>query len=171
MLEINLLGVVRGCRAFLPWLVRQGRGHVVNVASFAGLAGAPNIMTYGVAKAGVVALSEQLRAELHDRGVRVSVVCPSFFRTNLTENFRGTADMRAVATKLMDAARVTADDVARAVHADVERGVFLILPTAGEKWRWRLKRWWPSLYFRKVLDLARCRRAVATSVAPSTMTK
>jgi NADP-dependent 3-hydroxy acid dehydrogenase YdfG len=41
MLNINLLGVVRGCREFAPWLVRQGHGRIVNVASFAGLAAHP----------------------------------------------------------------------------------------------------------------------------------
>ena len=55
ILNVNLLGVVRGCRTFAPQLVRQGHGRIINIASFAGLAGAPAIMSYGVAKAGVVA--------------------------------------------------------------------------------------------------------------------
>ena len=52
VLEINLLGVVRGCHLFLPGMIAAGRGQVINTASFAGLAGAPSIMSYGVAKAG-----------------------------------------------------------------------------------------------------------------------
>src|SRR3546814_1320155 len=63
LLNINLLSVVRGCQAFLPAMLAAGRGQIINTASFAGLAGAPNIMTYGVSKAAVVTLSEQLRAE------------------------------------------------------------------------------------------------------------
>ncbi|MDE1898493.1 MAG: SDR family NAD(P)-dependent oxidoreductase [Xanthomonadaceae bacterium] len=101
MLEINLLGVVRGCRAFAPILAAQGRGHVLNVASFAGLAGAPGLAAYGTAKAAVVALSEALRAELADRGVGVSVLCPAFFQTRLLENFRGPETARAQAAKWM----------------------------------------------------------------------
>jgi len=157
MLNINLLGVVRGCREFAPWLVRQGRGRIINTASFAGLAGAPNIMSYGVAKAGVVMLSEQLRAELHGKGVQVSVVCPSFFKTNLCENFKGTAGMKATATRLMEKAPESAADIATAVFEQAERGVFLILPTSAERLRWRLKRWLPGVYFRKLLQMAEVR--------------
>ena len=162
MLNINLLGVVRGCRAFVPWLVEQRRGQIVNVASFAALAGAPNIMTYGVAKGGVVTLSEQLRAELHDKGVKVSVVCPSFFKTNLLENFRGNdARMKAIAGKLMEASSVSADDVADHVYEAARRGRFMILPTPGEPLRWRLKRFAPETYFKQLLKMARARSAVA----------
>ena len=70
MLEVNLLSVVRGCRLFLPGMLAAGRGQIISTASFAGLAGAPGMMTYGVAKAAVVALSEQLRAEVHGKGIR-----------------------------------------------------------------------------------------------------
>lgn len=163
MLNLNLLGVVRGCRLFAPRMVAAGAGRIVNVASFAGLAGAPGLMTYSVAKAGVVALSESLRAELHDKGVQVSVVCPSFFRTNLTENFRGHPKMLGVANKLMDHARESADDIAAAVFAQAQAGTFLILPTAAETWRWRLKRYLPGVYFRKLLQLAGGRVAQAGS--------
>jgi NAD(P)-dependent dehydrogenase (short-subunit alcohol dehydrogenase family) len=160
MLNINLLGVVRGCRAFVPWLKAQRRGHIVNVASFAGLAGAPNIMTYGVAKGGVVTLSEQLRAELHADGVKVSVVCPSFFKTNLLENFGGNdTRMKAIAGKLMETATVSADDVANHVYDAVRRGRFLILPTPGEPLRWRLKRFAPETYFKQLLKMTRARGA------------
>jgi short-subunit dehydrogenase len=135
-------------------MLAAGRGQIINVASFAGLAGAPGIMSYGVAKAGVVALSEQLRAEVHARGVRVAVVCPSFFRTNLTENFRGSPKMLNVANRLMDSARESADDIAASVHRQAEAGTFLILPTRAEVLRWRLKRWLPEYYFRKLLQMA-----------------
>jgi NADP-dependent 3-hydroxy acid dehydrogenase YdfG len=160
MLNINLLGVVRGCRAFVPWLTAQRRGQIINVASFAALAGAPNIMTYGVAKGGVVTLSEQLRAELHDTGVKVSVVCPSFFKTNLLENFGGNdARMKAVAGKLMESATVSADDVADHIYEAARRGRFLILPTPGEPLRWRLKRFAPETYFKQLLKMTRARGA------------
>ena len=151
ILEIDLLGVVRGCLHFLPAMLAAGRGHIVNTASFAGLAGAPGIMSYGVAKAGVVMLSEQLRAEVEPRGVRVSVLCPSFFRTNLIDTAIGSERMKAVALHLMDTSTDTIDSVADAVFAQVARGTFLVLPTKQEPMRWRLKRWLPELYFRKLL--------------------
>ena len=89
------------------------------------------------AKAGVVALSEQLRAEVALRGVRVSVICPSFFRTNLCDTAIGNPATKALALKLMDSAPDTIDSVADKVFADAEKGRFLILPTRREPMRWR----------------------------------
>jgi short-subunit dehydrogenase len=120
---------------------------VLNTASFAGLAGAPGLMTYGTAKAAVVALSEQLRAEVESRGVRVGVICPSFFRTNLCESGIGSPATMKLARHLMDIATDTVDSVADRVYADAEAGRFLIIPTRAEPMRWRLKRWLPTLYY------------------------
>jgi len=154
VLEVNLLSVVRGCRLFLPGMLANRGGQVINTASFAGLAGAPGAMSYGVAKAGVVALSEQLRAEVSQRGVRVSVICPSFFRTNLCDTAIGNPATKVLAVKLMDAAPDTIDSVADKVFADAEKGRFLILPTVREPMRWRFKRWFPELYFKTLLKLS-----------------
>jgi NADP-dependent 3-hydroxy acid dehydrogenase YdfG len=153
MLDINLLGVVRGCRAFVPGLVAQGHGHVINTASFAALAGAPGLASYSVAKAGVVALSESLRAEMALRrtGVGVSVVCPAFFQTNLLQNFRGPEAARTMAGKLMRKSADNADSVAARIFDGAMAGRFLILPTRDEPMRWRLKRWLPEFYFRKLI--------------------
>jgi NAD(P)-dependent dehydrogenase (short-subunit alcohol dehydrogenase family) len=161
ILDVDLLSVVRGCRLFLPGMLAQGRGQVLNTASFAGLAGAPGLMTYGVAKAAVVALSEQLRAEVGPRGVRVSVLCPSFFRTNLCESGIGNPAAMGMARKLMDSAPDTVDSVADRVVADAARDVFMILPTRREPMRWRLKRWFPEVY-RKLLQRQLRGRAART---------
>lgn len=88
--EINLLGVVRGCRVFTPLLKQQKSGHIVNVASMAGLLDVPNMAAYNATKAAVVSLSETLENELAPFNIGVSVVCPSFFRTNLGANMRST---------------------------------------------------------------------------------
>jgi len=154
ILEVDLLSVVRGCRLFLPGMIAAGSGQVISTASFAGLAGAPGAMTYGVAKAGVVALSEQLRAEVTRKGIKVSVICPSFFRTNLCDNAIGNQNTKLLAVKLMDSAPDTIDSVADKVFADAEAGRFLIIPTKREPMRWRLKRWFPELYFSQLLKLA-----------------
>lgn len=160
MLNINLLGVVRGCRLFGPVLVEQGAGHIVNIASFAALAGGPGMATYATAKAGVVSVSEGLRADLEGSGVRVSVVCPSFFQTNLLEGFRApdTYSLK-MATALMREARESAADIAEAIYKSVEHGEFLILPSAEVRKLWRIKRWFPSLYFRKLMQRVRQRGA------------
>jgi NAD(P)-dependent dehydrogenase (short-subunit alcohol dehydrogenase family) len=151
VLGVNLLGVVRGCRAFLPGMLERDRGYILNTASFAGLAGAPSMMSYGVSKAAVVALSEQLRAELYGSGVRVSVTCPSFFQTNLLQNWRGSDRMKGFAEKMMRGGKESLDVVADRIFAAAERGDFLILPTRAEPMRWRIKRWFPNWYFRKLM--------------------
>jgi NAD(P)-dependent dehydrogenase (short-subunit alcohol dehydrogenase family) len=151
VLEINLLGVVRGCRAFLPGMLERKRGRILNTASFAALAGAPSIMSYGVSKAAVVTLSEQLRAEVHGTGVSVSVACPSFFQTNLLQNWRGSERMKGFAESMMKGGTDTLDSVADNIFAAAERGDFMILPTRNEPMRWRIKRWFPEVYFRKLM--------------------
>lgn len=153
LLEVDLLSVVRGCRLFLPGMLAQGSGQILSTASFAGLAGAPNMMTYGVAKAGVVALSEQLRAEMHGRNIKIGVICPSFFRTNLIDTAIGSDRVKTLALKLMDTSPDTLDSVADNVFAAAERGDFMILPTKHEPMRWRLKRWFPRFYFRMLMKL------------------
>jgi NAD(P)-dependent dehydrogenase (short-subunit alcohol dehydrogenase family) len=147
ILEVDLLSVVRGCRLFLPGMIAQGHGQVISTASFAGLAGAPGLMSYGTAKAAVVALSEQLRAEVEPQGVRVSVLCPSFFRTNLCETGIGSPKTMKLALHLMDTAPDTCDSVADRVYAQAEAGRFLIIPTKHEPMRWRIKRWFPRFYY------------------------
>ncbi|NOT88361.1 MAG: SDR family NAD(P)-dependent oxidoreductase [Lysobacter sp.] len=161
ILDVDLVGVVRGCRLFLPAMLAARKGQIINTASFAGLAGAPGMMTYGVAKAAVVALSEQLRAETHYHGVRVSVICPAFFRTNLLETAFASEKVKAKVIKLMDTSPDTLDGVADKVFASAERGEFMIIPTKREPMRWRLKRWWPAFYFSRVVKLASPRKQAA----------
>ncbi len=151
VLNVDLLSVVRGCRLFLPEMLKQGHGQVLSTASFAGLAGAPGLMSYGVAKAAVVALSEQLRAEMHGKGIRVGVICPAFFATNLVATAIASEARKARALRLMAQAPDSLDQVADRVFAAAERGQFLILPTRREPMMWRIKRWWPALYFRLML--------------------
>ena len=151
VLEVNLLGVVRGCQAFLPGMLARGSGRVLNIASFAALAGAPSIMSYGVAKGGVLTLSEQLRAELHGTGVSVSVACPAFFQTNLLQQWRGSEAMKAHAARMMTRSGDPIDGVADHIFAAFARDRFLILPTRGAAAHWRLRRWLPSLYFRRLM--------------------
>ena len=82
---------------------------MISTASFAALAGAPGIASYGTTKAAVVALSEGLRAEMRPHGVKVSVICPSFFKTNLLDSARGPDQrFKAFVGGLMERAKETA---------------------------------------------------------------
>ena len=90
VLGVNLWGVIYGIEAFVPRLVEQGRGHVVNTASIMGLASWPNAAAYTASKHAVVAISETLRGDLDQRGigVGVTVLCPSHVPTNIADAAR-----------------------------------------------------------------------------------
>jgi NAD(P)-dependent dehydrogenase (short-subunit alcohol dehydrogenase family) len=83
----NLWGVIHGVRVFVPLLVAQNEGHVVNTASLAGLLSVPGLGPYNVSKHAVVTLSETLHGELRAQGsaVGVSVLCPGFVKTRIFE--------------------------------------------------------------------------------------
>jgi len=87
---VNLFGVINGCNVFLPTLVAQVEGHVVNTASVAGLRGNAILGIYCTTKFAVVGLSESLREELLAKGskVAVSVLCPGFVKTRIAESHR-----------------------------------------------------------------------------------
>lgn len=89
LINVNLYGVIHGVKAFLPLLVEQGEGHIVNTASMGGLISGPPEGLYTTTKFAVVGLSEALLLEVADRGVGVSVLCPGLVDTNLiSQSFR-----------------------------------------------------------------------------------
>lgn len=152
---VNLWGAIHGCQAFIPRLRRQGKGHIVNVASVGGLLCFPTMGPYNVTKAGIVALSETMAAELKSSNVGVTVVCPNAFSTKLATNSRGLdADQTAMVTRRMEESKVQADDVARAVLAACERNELYVLPMAAGRWMWRLKRLMPERYHTKLMPKA-----------------
>jgi len=158
---VNLWGVIHGCHVFTPRLRAQQRGHILNVASAAGLLCMPNLGPYNATKSAVVALSETLYAELAPDGVGVSVLCPTFFQTNIANAARldGNAELLDTVRQLMASARVQADDVARAALDGVARGDLHILPHADGRWLWRLKRLNPGVFQRLTPKLLAWRAA------------
>ena len=140
-IDINLLGTVRGIRAFVPSFKQQRSGQIVNIASLAGLVHPAGMSAYSASKAGVVAISESLNFELGGYGITVSVVCPSFFRSDLAESLTGQdGAAQAIAKKLIDQAPQTADDVAAEVIAQADAGETLILPDQTSKDTFAFKR-------------------------------
>ncbi|HSY21289.1 MAG TPA: SDR family NAD(P)-dependent oxidoreductase [Polyangiaceae bacterium] len=88
---VNFWGVVHGIRAFVPGMIAQGLGHVVNTASLAGLVDGPGMAPYFASKHAVVSLSETLHHDLAIAAggrVNVSVVCPSWVKTGIAESAR-----------------------------------------------------------------------------------
>lgn len=159
IIDINLKGVVRGVRTFTPLFADQGSGHIVNIASLAGLMNLANMAAYNVTKAGVISLSETMRCELGPLGIRTTVVCPSFFATNLADGMRSTDPSfevmarQAIAGELFPGPKLSAQDVARKVLKAVERRTFLLLPHIETRLLWALKRLAPTP-FAKGLSMA-----------------
>ncbi|MEM1334989.1 MAG: SDR family NAD(P)-dependent oxidoreductase, partial [Actinomycetota bacterium] len=91
-MDVNLMGVLYGIRAFVPGMVERGApAHVVNTASMAGLVSA-GLGAYTVSKFGCVSMSELLAIELGRTNVGVSVLCPEFVRTRIHESHRNAPD-------------------------------------------------------------------------------
>ncbi len=90
VLDINLWSIIHSLKAFLPSIIKRGSGHIVNVASVAGVIGATEPLPYVSSKFAVVGLSEALFCQLSRLGIDVSIVLPSYIRTNLFD----TAEVR-----------------------------------------------------------------------------
>jgi NAD(P)-dependent dehydrogenase (short-subunit alcohol dehydrogenase family) len=147
-LAINLWGPIHGCHVFVPLLRAAGYGAIINVASAASFGAAPQMAPYNVSKAGVLALSETLAAELSGTGVHVSVLCPTFVKTNIVEAGRITKRSTAAASTLMRVTGMTPERVARICLDTSDRGGLYVLPQVDAKVMWRLKRHAPSTYTR-----------------------
>ena len=153
IVNINLLGVVRGCKIFTPGFKRQGSGHIVNIASMAGLLDVPRMASYNVTKAAVVALSGTLTHELMDAGIGVSVVCPSFFPTNLEDTMRTTdAGLKKMMNKLLASGKLSADEVAERIIDGVKKDQQHILPHESGERLWLMKRYLPQSLYRYVFQ-------------------
>lgn len=147
IVDVNLLGAVNVLQAFVPMMQTARRGHVVNVASAAGIVQSPGLASYNVTKAGMIALSETLKNELSGFGIGVTVVCPSFFTTNLMESYRGPAPGVDLAGKLMSRSRLTAQDVATAVVRAVDRNEFFVFGHREASIAYHMKRLFPRAFY------------------------
>ncbi|MFO0679503.1 MAG: SDR family NAD(P)-dependent oxidoreductase [Polyangiaceae bacterium] len=144
--DVDLWGVIYGCHVFVPRFRKQRHGHVLNVASAAGIVSAPTMGAYNVAKAGVISLSETLLAEVKGAGIGVTVLCPTFFQTNIATSGRfASPEKREMAEKLVARGK-KADGVAKAAIASVERNELYCVPMADGRWLWRLKRVAPQAF-------------------------
>jgi hypothetical protein len=85
VVDVNLWGVIYGSKLFLPALLRQGGGHIVNISSLAGIISTPGMVSYGTTKFAVRGFSESLRAELAPHHIGVTSVHPGMIRTNIAK--------------------------------------------------------------------------------------
>lgn len=145
IVDINLWGVVYGTTAAYKVMREQGSGHIVNVASVAGLVPVPIETAYAMTKHAVVGLSTSLRIEAETFGVKVTVICPGFIDTNIFEataaNEVNWVDAKsAIKVKLMEP-----DDAALAILKGVERNEARVVFPALYRTMWRMFRLSPGL--------------------------
>ena len=137
MLSINQMGVIHGCYFFTPLMQERKSGHIINIASAAAIANGPYMSAYNVSKAAVWSLSETLYYELNPYNIDVSVVMPTYFKTNIMSNARGNPAFHQHAKKLMERSPVNSDEVALHILEKAGKKKFdIILPKDARKMAW-----------------------------------
>ncbi|AGH48261.1 short-chain dehydrogenase/reductase SDR [Sphingomonas sp. MM-1] len=135
-IDVNLKGILHGIRAFVPRMIDQGRGHIVNTASVGGFGASPLMAPYSVTKFAAVALTESLHAELAMLGapVRVSLLAPGPVKTAIFENPFGGA-VNPATQRFVDELRHMLDSYglepgpfADKVYEAIAAGEFWIVP-------------------------------------------
>ena len=156
VLEVNLYGELYGTVIAYPIMVRQGFGHIVNVASATGLLPQPINAPYCTSKYGIIGLSLSLRVEGADLGVKVSVVCPGRVQTNMYQaatianlppERRSAYEQQMTAPKRMDVSKA-----ARTILSGVSHNKAIIVFPANVRLAWRLYRLSPRLLDRFLLN-------------------
>ena len=155
VLDVNVMGVLHGIRTFLPHIRAHGEGgHIINTASMAGLNSGLGLSPYSASKFAVVSMSEGLAKQVAPLGIGVTVLCPGFVRTRISESGRNRPE-RYGATQAPDpaspAGKLAAQlaelawsgldpmDVAARVLTAVRKDEFYVFTHAGAEWRAELK--------------------------------
>jgi NADP-dependent 3-hydroxy acid dehydrogenase YdfG len=120
MIDSNIKGLLYVTRLILPGMVKRGRGHLVNIASIAGIQTYPRENVYSASKAAVRVLSDGLRQDLLGTPIRVTTISPGLVETEFSQvRFRGDRERASQAYRGMTPLR--ADDVADAVLYSITR--------------------------------------------------
>ncbi len=151
ILGVNTKGVVHGCHAFAPAMVARGAGgHIVNVASMAGIVATDTLAAYCTTKFSIVGLSEALREELAPHGIGVSCICPGLINTPITRAAKLVGPLsgeenRAELVRTYEKRNYGPERVALAILRAIERNR-AVTPVTPEAWMlYYLKRFSPGL--------------------------
>ena len=154
VLDVNLMGVVHGCHAFLPAMVARGAGgHVVNLSSLAGYFAAPDMPIYSASKFAVLGFSESLRSDMVKHNIGVTAICPGIINTaiisaTIMEGDMGNAGVRDKVQSLYAKRNYTPAQVADAIVDAVKKNQ-AVRPVSPESWTvYYAKRLMPSLVAR-----------------------
>lgn len=149
VLNTNLKSIIYGCRTFIPVFKEQGGGYIVNIASGAGIASLPEMTPYNVSKAGAISLSETLRIELLPSNIGVTVACPTFFKTNLLDQFTSTDPrQKEMADNFFAKSKTDSNMVAQHIMKSINRGRLYSIQQMDGKVLWFCKRHFPELFFK-----------------------
>ena len=144
VVDVNLWGVIHGIAAAYPRMVRQGSGHIVNTASLAGLLGIPCSSPYATTKFAVVGLSQNLRVEAADLGVKVSVVCPSYIQTRIFDAGEYVKSSQEQVEALIPFKYMEVGEAVRRILRGVERNQAMIVLPFYARILWWLARLFPG---------------------------
>jgi NAD(P)-dependent dehydrogenase (short-subunit alcohol dehydrogenase family) len=151
VININLWGPLHGMECFLPAMIKAGRGHVVNVASVAGLFGLPWHGAYSTSKFALVGLSEVLKNDLRRHNIQVTVVCPGAVNTEIKQSVeligldKDSSEFQKVLT-LFERHALSPEAVAQKTIRAIETEKFLLLTSIDMKLFYFFKRFVPPLY-------------------------
>jgi NAD(P)-dependent dehydrogenase (short-subunit alcohol dehydrogenase family) len=145
VIDVNLMGVCNGIATVYPHMVQRRSGHIVNIASLAGLIPAPLTASYTASKFGVVGLSRALRVEAARHGVRVTVVCPFIVNTPLLTGGRFSrinpdAGQLGQRRSLLDRIAVTPEYLAKRVLRDVALNRAIVIYPRWARLLWHIDR-------------------------------
>jgi NAD(P)-dependent dehydrogenase (short-subunit alcohol dehydrogenase family) len=122
VLDVNLKGVIHGCKFFLPYLRKEAEAHIVNVSSLLGIVSVRNQAGYCMSKAAVRALSEVLDAELEGSSINVSVIHPGGVASNfVTDSRSADLDAKNQFADLVERYMIKPDKVAATIIAAIKK--------------------------------------------------
>jgi short-subunit dehydrogenase len=147
---INQMGVIYGCHNFVPTMKQQKSGQIINIASAAGFAALPSMSPYNVTKAAVISLSETLYSELKGENVNVSVVCPTFFKTNVMQHSRGDEAQKKAGQKMVDKSGIEPIEIAQKVLSEAGKKTFYIVHPFSAKVLFSVKRLFPTMVIKVI---------------------
>ena len=159
LMGINFWGVVHGTKAFLPHLLKNNDGHIINVSSIFGIIGVPTQSAYNASKFAVRGFTETLRQEVQCTQVKVSCVHPGCIKTNIAKSARfyrdmsGNQDAARSAANFDKIARTTPAEAARVIIDGIKRNNPRILIGADARLLDRLQRLMPVSYSRILAKL------------------
>jgi short-subunit dehydrogenase len=136
-----------GCHEFIPKMKAQGGGHIMNVASAAGLLCLTNMGPYSVTKAAVISLCETLRVEVAPYNIGITAACPMFFNTGLLDDMKSTDPWISEVARTAFEVGHSADRIAKKLIKAVEKNKFYSLPMFFGNLLWLNKRLTPNLYY------------------------